>query len=473
MRIGEYVIDDRLGEGGMGVVYAATHPTIGKRVAIKVMKPRLGDDPEAIERFTHEARAVCAIHHPSIVDVFGFGTLPDGRPYFVMELLAGESLRMRMERGTVDAIEAIDILYQIARALEVAHDHGVVHRDLKPENVFLQRVARERPMVKLLDFGIAKLAMAEGVIRTQTGQTLGTPLYMSPEQCRGRGIDQRTDIYSLGCIGYELLCGGLPFEATSVAELFAAHLTRDPPRPRSLWRDIPTELDEPLYAMLAKDPARRPTLTQIRECLRTLPAIKLIAVDRGIAAAPGQWLTPIPQPARDSPLRDPTPAPTTPRTNPWLAVLVVGASATALVLAFFAFLLSRSNKPEVAQVVSAAHDAAASHVVDIPNDAAVRMIDRDADVDATPQHVQSAPADDIALLALGSKPPCEILVDGRALHLQTPQRALKLRPGHHRVTLVNQEYSIQETFTVDLKTAQPAKVIKDYSAKLHQLASPW
>jgi serine/threonine protein kinase len=272
--VSEYRIEKKLGAGAMGAVYIAQHPTIGKRVAIKIMNPRLSGEPEAVDRFIGEARAVAAIRHPGIVDVFGFGTLADGRLYLVMELLNGHSLRERMQQGRLGLDESLDILDQIARALEAAHDHRIIHRDLKPENVFLERVAKEpRPLVKILDFGLAKMADGDDarVRRTQSGQLLGTPLYMSPEQCRAKNVDHRTDIYALGCIAYELLCARVPFNLDNIAELIAAHLGEQPPRPRSLWPDIPQHLDDLLFAMLAKEASQRPTLEHVRQTISSVP----------------------------------------------------------------------------------------------------------------------------------------------------------------------------------------------------------
>ena len=288
-RVGEYEIEGKIGEGAMGTVYRAVHPTIGKHVAVKIMNAKLCRDPGAIERFTREARSVAAIRHPGIVDVFGFGTLDDGRAYLIMDWLDGRSLGARLERGRLAFDEALDTVDQIARALEAAHDKGIIHRDLKPDNVFLEQVARERPIVRILDFGLAKLAHEEGrAAMTQTGQLLGTPIYMSPEQCRGKGVDHRTDIYALGCIAYELICGRVPFDADNIAELIAAQLSEQPPLPRLLWPEIPPQLDGLLFAMLAKDPARRPTLEQIRQAISTVaPASRL-------TPGPGQWPTPAP-----------------------------------------------------------------------------------------------------------------------------------------------------------------------------------
>jgi serine/threonine-protein kinase len=176
----------------------------------------------------------------------------------------------RLQRGRIPLPEALRILDQIARGLEAAHAQGVTHRDLKPENVFLVHLPGEAPIVKLVDFGLSKLAADADrrAERTQSGVAIGTPMYMSPEQMRGPDVDHRTDIYALGCVAYELLLGSSPFlNARSAPELYAAHLHASPPLPRSIWPEIPPQLDLVLFAMLAKDPAHRPTLAQVRSVI--------------------------------------------------------------------------------------------------------------------------------------------------------------------------------------------------------------
>ena len=263
-----YEVDARLGAGAMGEVYAARHMKLGKRVAIKVIGRRLSADNAAIERFAMEARTLAQIQHPAIVAVEHVGELADGRAYFVMELLRGESLFERLQRGRIPLPEALRILDQMARGLEAAHAQGVTHRDLKPENTFLVHLPGEPPVVKLVDFGLAKLKRTDldfRAERTQSGVALGTPMYMSPEQARGPNVDHRTDIYALGCVAYELVLGVSPFaRARTVPELYAAHLHEAPPLPRSIWPEIPPQLDLALFAMLAKDASHRPTLAQFR-----------------------------------------------------------------------------------------------------------------------------------------------------------------------------------------------------------------
>jgi tRNA A-37 threonylcarbamoyl transferase component Bud32 len=273
-----YEVDAKLGAGAMGEVYAARHIKLGKRVAIKVIGRRLSEDAEAIERFAMEARTLAQIQHPAIVAVEHVGELSDGRAYFVMEFLRGETLFDRISRGRVPIAEALRILDQMARGLDAAHGSGVTHRDLKPENVFLVHMPGEPSIVKLVDFGLAKLAADVANVdhraeRTQSGVALGTPMYMSPEQARGPDVDYRTDIYALGCVAYELLLGQPLFpHAQTAPELYAAHLHEVPPPPRSIWSAVPPQLDLVLFAMVAKDPAHRPTLEQVRAVVATITA---------------------------------------------------------------------------------------------------------------------------------------------------------------------------------------------------------
>jgi serine/threonine-protein kinase len=264
--LGDWRIERRIGQGGMGTVYAAVHGVIGKRAAIKVVRAELCRTPLTAERFVQEARVVNQIGHPNIVDIFHIGRLDDGRPYLVMELLRGRTLGERMFEGRISPREAIGVLLQITAAVTAAHDQGVVHRDLKPDNIFLADGNAGLTIVKIVDWGIAKLTDALPVAAvglTTSGVMLGTPQYVSPEQARGRKLDARTDIYSLGAIAYEMFLEAPPFVADNVADVVSMHLRETPPAPSEVWPDVPLSLERLLLAMLAKDPDQRPSLTEV------------------------------------------------------------------------------------------------------------------------------------------------------------------------------------------------------------------
>jgi serine/threonine-protein kinase len=256
--VGEYRIERVLGRGGMGTVYAARQPEIDARVAVKVLAAELSGDPGLVQRFVDEARAVNKIRHPNIVDIFAFGRLADGRQYFVMEHLDGETLAARLERGPLPPTEARRLLLQICEALEAAHAERIVHRDLKPDNLWIATPRHGTPFAKVLDFGIAKLLdEREALPATQTGVAMGTAHYMAPEQCRGEKVDHRADIYALGVILYEMWAGRLPFEGASFVAVVAQHVTATPPPPSS-HRPVPARLERLILRCLEKDPSSRP-----------------------------------------------------------------------------------------------------------------------------------------------------------------------------------------------------------------------
>jgi serine/threonine protein kinase len=259
--VGSYKIESKLGEGGMGVVYVAEHPLLKKKAVVKFLHADLSGEAETVERFFNEARAATMIRHPGIVDVFDFGKHASGCAYILMEFLHGESLSARIKTGPVDPGTAILIGKQIAAAVGAAHDGGIVHRDLKPDNIFLihDREAPGGVRVKVLDFGIAKLVNeSAGSVKTQIGTVMGTPTYMAPEQCRSAAeVDHRADIYALGCILFELVCGKPPFRAHSIGQLIAAHMFEDPPTPSSVVATVPADLEDVILRALAKEPDER------------------------------------------------------------------------------------------------------------------------------------------------------------------------------------------------------------------------
>jgi len=261
-KVGEYVVEGKIGEGGFGSVFRAAHPLIGKLAAIKVLKRQYSADPEMVSRFVAEARSVNQIRHRNIIDIFAFGQLEDGRSYYVMELLDGAPLDVYLaEHGAMPLGDAIPVLRAVARALDAAHAKGIAHRDLKPENIFLAHESDGSVFPKLLDFGIAKLlgdAGGTAMHKTRTGAPIGTPYYMSPEQCRGRDVDHRTDIYAFGCVAYKLITGALPFDGEDYMDILLKQIGEDAAPPSSRLPGVPRAVDDAIAWMMRKDPTARP-----------------------------------------------------------------------------------------------------------------------------------------------------------------------------------------------------------------------
>nr|WP_276600440.1 MULTISPECIES: serine/threonine-protein kinase [unclassified Nannocystis] len=226
-----YRVYHRLGKGGMGEVYLAEHMDIGRKVAIKTLNAHLQDKPEIADRFMQEARTSSRVRHSNIVDITDFGKTDHGAPFFVMEYLEGEDLKSVLKRERVLPWErARDIILQVCAALAAAHAHGVVHRDLKPDNIYLIR-QDDQELVKVLDFGIAKVISEAGDEMTQTGVLLGTPEYMSPEQAQEQPLDGRSDIYAMGVLMFRMFTGRLPFRAKAFMAVLGMHMQQPPPRP--------------------------------------------------------------------------------------------------------------------------------------------------------------------------------------------------------------------------------------------------
>jgi len=255
---GEYRLGRKLGEGGFGAVYEAVHPLLKRRAAVKVLHRIAGADSDAVLRFIAEARAVNQIRNRHIIDIFSFGKLPDGRHFYVMDLLEGETLDRYLKReGPLEVDSAVRLLRPIAEALDAAHAAGIVHRDLKPQNIYLVWDGQGITVPKLLDFGMAKL-LGESSVHTQSGTPLGTPLYMSPEQARGDQVDGRSDVYALGVLIHELLTGQLPITGENTIAVLMAHIIQPPPRMSEITPALAPELDEPVLRMLEKKPEARP-----------------------------------------------------------------------------------------------------------------------------------------------------------------------------------------------------------------------
>ena len=258
--VGSYQITGTIGNGGMGQVYLAQHTLLGRQAAVKVLLPMFSQDQATVTRFFNEARAATAVRHLGIVEIYDFGYHTDGSAYIAMELLQGESLAARLQRGPMSVAVALGFCRQIAGVLAAAHGKGIVHRDLKPDNIFLvpdpEMPSGER--VKLLDFGIAKLTQnVAGANQTRTGTVMGTPAYMAPEQCRGVQVDHRADLYSLGCILFEMMTGRTPFVGEGVGDVLAAHIYVAPPALGTVVADPPVSTSELVRRLLEKDPSAR------------------------------------------------------------------------------------------------------------------------------------------------------------------------------------------------------------------------
>jgi serine/threonine-protein kinase len=306
--IGNYVVRDQVGQGGMGVVYRAEHRRLPKRAAVKVLRPEASSNPELTTRFFNEAVAASGLDNAHVVEVLDYGELPDGRAYIVMEWLEGRSLAevLRTE-GRLPVPRALHVLGGICEALTAAHARGIVHRDLKPDNVFLIHKGEDTSFVKVLDFGVAKLTELASAapatpggapsFRTRTGIVIGTPAYMSPEQWRGAHlVDHRSDIYSLGLIAYELVTGQLPCLHGEGPDQVVAHVYEEAAVPSTLQPEVPSWVDELILKALAKTPEDRYSsmgeVAHVLEAgiglprpLRAQPAVDIQAAARRGAAA--------------------------------------------------------------------------------------------------------------------------------------------------------------------------------------------
>jgi predicted Ser/Thr protein kinase len=346
--IGRYRLARLLGEGGMGRVYLAIQPAIGSRVAVKILSDQCARNPELLERFFAEARAVNLINHERIVSVIDLAQLPDGRPFIVMEYVEGHTLASIAAAGPVPLGGIVQVMSEVLSALAAAHAIGIVHRDLKPDNILITAEGH----AKVLDFGIAKLApelQQQLSPRTRTGALLGTPQYMAPEQISGSGgVDARTDIYAAGVVVYELATGQPPFVGETLFDLMRAHLEQPPRPPRALRPDLPAALEHVILTALAKAPgARFPSAHAMAEALQhagaALPATAWRSLSlRARAGAPG--------PATGSQAGRPTrPAGAAPTVegSGRIGLVIGGVVIAALAVAITLFVVLRRGAPTV------------------------------------------------------------------------------------------------------------------------------
>src|SRR4051794_16097793 len=358
----------------MGAVYMADHPVIGSRVAIKFLHPQYATDRKIVERFYNEARAVDVIGHDNILNILDLDVTEDNRHYFVMEFLQGKPLQDLVVPDVPMPLEvAGPILLQICEALQAAHDHGIIHRDLKPDNVYLTVHKGKKNFVKVVDFGIARVTDDSGAStgKTQTGMVMGTPAYMSPEQAGGMSakIDGRSDVYSLGCMMFQMATGRLPFPGLSFGEVLIGHLQLPPPRPREIVPAIPAPYEALILRCLEKkQEARFKGMHELHDAIarvvdqlgisRELPAAsaaEVAAASGGTRtkSSPGSVRTPA-RPALKSTVQRKTPArprmtvatPAPPphaksRLGVWFAV---GAAAVAVGFAIVIFMLQQAEE---------------------------------------------------------------------------------------------------------------------------------
>lgn len=396
---GKYRLTRLLGKGGMGAVWEGVHATLGTRVAVKFIDAQYASSQDVRQRFVNEAKAAARLRSKHVVQVYDQGLLDDGRPYIVMEFLAGEPLDQRLDRlGRLPAAETALILLQVGRALAKAHAAGIVHRDLKPENIFLVWDEEDHTDVaKVVDFGIAKFTQSgpgTASSSTRTGAVLGTPHFMSPEQARGlRSIDHRTDLWALGVIAYRCIVGKLPFQGEAVGDLLVKICTTDPSPPSHEAEDAVAGFDEWTQRALARDPeARFQSAADLTESLCRLAGVEvrgapLSTLSGGAASSQG------PAAARTDPDNE-TAAPLTQDLPPQRrrAPLFIGLGVAAVVLAGAAALGMRAlagppvEGAETSAVVPAAQRPA-------PDDHEPSVTVAPAETEEDPASEETAPAE--------------------------------------------------------------------------------
>jgi tRNA A-37 threonylcarbamoyl transferase component Bud32 len=446
---GRYVIERILGEGGMGVVYAARHQVIDKKVAVKVLRGEMATDQEANDRFLQEARAASAIGNPHIVDISDFGRLPDGSTYFVMELLAGKSLGAVLAEagGPLPLSRICHIAKQIAQGLAAAHAANIIHRDLKPDNVMLVKHGAEKDFVKILDFGIAKVGTGTKRM-TRAGSVFGTPHYMSPEQAAGTVVDHRTDVYALGVMLYEMASGKVPFDADNFMGILTQHMYKAPVPIRALVPeiDVPPGLEAIVLKTLTKKPeGRYANMDQLVADLEKLEkglvpdAVQEMMARSGAFHVPADYF-------RSSLMPEPVPAePVLPKQR-WPVYTGIGAVATVAIVAGLLAAKSAAHPahaepsatPQPVAVIEAPPVTPAPIPPPVPT-AAPPPVEREVIVSVVPSDATIARDG----RELGVAPVALHLADGEAATLVVTRRGYKTK------TVVIQGADPKQTLTLD------------------------
>lgn len=451
-QLGRYEILAEIGRGSMGVVYKARDPIIDRIVAIKIINAGLVARGAGgfEERFFREARSAGRLNHPNIVTIYDAGKA-GAVPYIAMELLDGRSLRELLDSGErLPLVRVLDIGLQAVRGLAYAHDHGIVHRDVKPANLILLR----NGLVKLTDFGIARVLSAEA---TMSGEVVGSPKYMSPEQIRGGDIDGRTDIFALGALLYELLTGVSPFEAESLSAIMYKVLEHTPPPPSRLNAEVPAELDAIIARMLARDVAERyPDGHAIERELRSLRRRLPDAADADDHVAPTP-VTPVAVPPSlppsaandgDATVRVPPPvitATAVPSRRRMRITIVSGVAVVAALVVGVALMLQSPKRGAPAAIAAAPSSSPASANEPSTNPAVTSPTTKPAVPAASSasgfaRMPALTPVADKAVVAVAVAPWGDVYVDGEMQGTASPRFRLTLEPGRHRIEIRNGRY---------------------------------
>jgi tRNA A-37 threonylcarbamoyl transferase component Bud32 len=451
---GRYVVERLVGEGGMGVVYAARHRVIDKRVAIKVLRGEMAADHEANERFLQEARAASAIGNPHIVDISDFGQLADGSTYFVMEFLGGRSLSVMLaeSKGPMSVPRLCPIAKQIAQGLAAAHAANIIHRDLKPDNVMLVKHGTEKDFVKILDFGIAKVGSGTKKM-TRAGSVFGTPHYMSPEQAAGAPVDHRTDIYALGVILYEMASGKVPFDADNFMGILTQHMYKAPVPIRALVPevDVPAGLDAIVLKCLSKKPeGRYASMDQLVLDLEKLERGVLPDAVHEMMARSGAFNLPSDY-FRSSKMPVPVPAEPSLPTKRWPLYAVIGAVGT--IVGVIAVILVAKSMGEGAHAnptpPERAPFAVAPHPAETPTGASMSSI---------PAVVAPPPAATLEVLV--SVVPADATLARDGLDLGGAPVAIHLAPNEVATLVVSRRGYKTKTVALDAKTPKPTIILE-------------